>query len=163
VSDGTNAYTWDARNHLVSVAGPNSAAFVGACPERSRRNALRRGAAKTVNGTVPQFLGACPERSRRDGLNPVEELDGANPPNVTATMLAGLRIDEFFQRTDSNGAADLLIDALGSTLGLADSTGTVQTAYTYEPFGNVTVSGPSTNPYQFTGRENDGTGLYFYR
>jgi RHS repeat-associated protein len=27
----------------------------------------------------------------------------------------------------------------------------------------VTVSGPSANPYQFTGRENDGTGLYFYR
>ncbi len=27
----------------------------------------------------------------------------------------------------------------------------------------MTVSGTGTNPYQFTGRENDGTGLYFYR
>jgi RHS repeat-associated protein len=27
----------------------------------------------------------------------------------------------------------------------------------------VTVSGSNSNPYQFTGRENDGTGLYYYR
>jgi RHS repeat-associated protein len=36
--------------------------------------------------------------------------------------------------------------------------------YAYEPFGNTTVtSGSSTNPYEYTGRENDGTGLYYYR
>jgi RHS repeat-associated protein len=40
----------------------------------------------------------------------------------------------------------------------------VQTEYTYEPFGNTTTSGAaSTNPSQYTGRENDGTGLYYYR
>ena len=53
---------------------------------------------------------------------------------------------------------------LGSTIALADSSGAIQTQYSYGPFGNVTVSGASSaNPYQFTGRENDGTGLYFYR
>jgi RHS repeat-associated protein len=36
--------------------------------------------------------------------------------------------------------------------------------YTYEPFGNTTVSGASsTKLFQYTGRENDGTGLYYYR
>jgi RHS repeat-associated protein len=45
-----------------------------------------------------------------------------------------------------------------------DPSGTIQTSYTYEPFGNTTASGASsTNPFQFTGRENDGTGSYFYR
>lgn len=34
---------------------------------------------------------------------------------------------------------------------------------TYEPFGTTTVSGTSGNPFQYTGRENDGTGLYYYR
>jgi RHS repeat-associated protein len=59
---------------------------------------------------------------------------------------------------------DLLIDALGSTLALADGSGAVQTSYTYEPFGLSSASGTSsTNAAQFTGRENDGTGLYFYR
>jgi RHS repeat-associated protein len=53
---------------------------------------------------------------------------------------------------------------LGSTIALANSAGAIATQYTYEPFGNVTASGQtSANPYQFTGRENDGAGLYFYR
>jgi RHS repeat-associated protein len=41
------------------------------------------------------------------------------------------------------------------------------TSYTYEPFGRTTVSGTSsTNPFRFTGREEDSTGalsLYHYR
>ena len=140
VNDGTNTYGWDARDHLVSIAGVNSAGFV--------YDALGRRVAKTVNGTVTQFL--------YDGLNPVEELDGASPPNVTAGILTGLNIDEFFQRTDPvNGATNFLTDTLGSTLALADASGAIGTKYTYEPFGNVTVNGVSSNPYQFTGHEND--------
>ncbi len=55
-------------------------------------------------------------------------------------------------------------DALGSVIALTDDTGVVRTTYTYEPFGNVTISGEaSDNPFQYTGRENDGTGLYYYR
>ena len=62
------------------------------------------------------------------------------------------------------GTRVFLPDALGSTLALTDATGTVQTEYTYEPFGQTTVAGtPSTNPFQYTRRENDGTGLYYYR
>ncbi|MBL8179330.1 MAG: RHS repeat-associated core domain-containing protein [Bryobacterales bacterium] len=36
-------------------------------------------------------------------------------------------------------------------------------AYTYEPFGAATASGSLSNAVRFTGREDDGTGLYFYR
>jgi len=62
------------------------------------------------------------------------------------------------------GGPSLLADALGSTLALADSLGMVQTQYTFEPFGTTSVSGtPSTNTAQYTGRENDGTGLYYFR
>ena len=64
----------------------------------------------------------------------------------------------------TRAARSLLTDILGSTFALTDSSGTIQTQYTYEPFGNVTLSGAANgNSYQFTGRENDGTGLYFYR
>jgi len=96
-----------------------------------------------------------------DRANVVQELQAAAP---TANLLTGLGIDEPFLRTDAAGARSFLADALGSTLGLTDSTGTLQTQYTYEPFGNTTASGlGSANPFQYTGRENDGTGLYFYR
>ncbi|MGD0076679.1 MAG: RHS repeat-associated core domain-containing protein [Candidatus Binataceae bacterium] len=119
-------------------------------------DALGRRAAKTINGATTQFL--------YDRRNPVQELDGASPPNVTANLLTGLRIDEYFSRTDSAGPATLLADALGSTLGFTNTSGALNTSYTYEPFGNVTISGtPNSNSDQFTGRENDGTGLYYYR
>jgi RHS repeat-associated protein len=146
-NDGTNTYTWDARNHLSAISGGVSASFVYD-PSGRRMN-------KTIGGTMTQFL--------YDGLNPVQELDGASPPNVTANLLTGLGIDEYFTRTDSSGTANFLTDNLGSVIALANSSSSIATSYTYEPFGNVTVNGSNGNPYQFTGRENDGTGLYFYR
>jgi len=35
---------------------------------------------KDINGTITQF--------EYDGLNPVQELDGANPANVTANLVS---------------------------------------------------------------------------
>jgi RHS repeat-associated protein len=53
---------------------------------------------------------------------------------------------------------------LVSTLALTDSAGTTQTSYTFEPFGNTSVTGaPTTNSFAYTGRENVGTHLYHYR
>jgi RHS repeat-associated protein len=38
------------------------------------------------------------------------------------------------------------------------------TVYAYSPYGETTVLGPDEgNPLQYTGRENDGTELYYYR
>jgi RHS repeat-associated protein len=96
-----------------------------------------------------------------DGLNPLQEKNGVI---VTANLLTGLGIDEFFTRTDGVGVRSLLPDALGSTVALGDGTGTLQTQYTYEPFGFTTQTGAaSTSSYKFTGREDDGSGLYYYR
>ncbi len=83
---------------------------------------------------------------------------------MSANLLTGLGIDEYFTRTDSSGTMAFLADALGSTVGLVNSGGSIGTSYTYQPFGATTVSGATNaNPYQFTGRENDATGLYYYR
>jgi RHS repeat-associated protein len=46
---------------------------------------------------------------------------------------------------------------------VTDAGGNQTAQYTYEPFGNTSVTGTSSNSFQYTGRENDGTGLYFYR
>lgn len=145
--DGSNTYTWDARNHLTSINSGTTASFV--------YDAFGRRMKKTVSGTTTQFL--------YDGLNPVQELSGRGA--VVANLLTGLRIDEYFTRTDSsNNVSAFLADALGSTVGLVNSLGAIATNYTYEPFGATTVGGSANgNSYEFTGRENDGTGLYFYR
>ncbi len=57
-----------------------------------------------------------------------------------------------------------MADALGSAVALTDGTGSITTSYSYEPFGRAGASGVvSGNPFQYTGRENDGTELYYYR
>jgi len=148
-ADETNTYTWDAHNHLTAISGGVEVSFM--------YDALGRRASKTISGTTTQFL--------YDRLNPVQELSAGNPPaSVTTNLLTGLSIEEYFSRSDSSGTMSFLRDALGSTATLTDSAGTLNTQYTYEPFGATTVSGPANaNPYQFTGREDDGTGTYFYR
>jgi RHS repeat-associated protein len=144
-NDGTNTYTWDARNYLTAISGGATVSFV--------YDAFGRRMSKTVGGGSTQFL--------YDQWNPVQELQNGSP---SANLLTGLRIDEYFTRTDSSGAMNLLSDALGSTIGLTNSAGSLVTNYTYEPFGATTIGGAANgNAYQFTGRENDGTPLYFYR
>ena len=91
----------------------------------------------------------------------MQELNGATP---IVNLLTSLGIDETLLRTDATGARSFLADGLGSTLALTDAAGLVQSEYTYEPFGKTTASGvTSTSAFKYTGREDDGTGLYYYR
>ncbi|GIH02808.1 hypothetical protein Rhe02_08750 [Rhizocola hellebori] len=145
-SDGSTTYTWNARGQLTGLNGPSTAASFA-------YDALGRRIAKTVNGTTVGYL--------HDGDTPVQELNGTTP---TANLLTG-GTDAFYTRTDDTGnTTSYLTDALGSTVGLAGDTGPPATEYTYEPFGATETSGAADdNPFQYTGRENDGTGLSYHR
>ncbi len=144
-SDGLTSYTWNARNQVAGLSGAASASF--AYDGMSRRRS------KTIGGATTNFL--------YDGANIVQELSGTTP---VASLLTSLDIDETFTRSESGGTSTLLVDALRSTLALTDATGAVQTQYTFDPFGATTASGAANaNAFQFTGRENDTTGLYFSR
>ena len=142
LSDGMNTYTWDARNRLAS-ANSNAATF--------SYDPLGRRVSKTLLSATTNFL--------YDGANPVQEQNGSG---VTANLLTG-GIDERFQRTDSTGAYSYLTDALGSTMALTGSSGAQQTTYTYSPYGSLSITGSTTNSYDYTGRESDGLGLHYYR
>lgn len=142
-SDGTNSYTWDSRNHLASM---NFAANTFEYDPFGRR------IGKTIGSLTTNYL--------YDGINVAQELTGTTP---SANLLSG-GLDQVFTRTDSYGTVDFLPDALGSTIGLTNSSGVLQTQYGYAPFGNVAVSGSSNaNTYQYIGREDDGTGLDYFR
>jgi RHS repeat-associated protein len=144
-SDGSRTYTWDSRNRLTAIAGAATASFA--------YDAFGRRSSTTVSGSTTRFL--------FDGQNVGQELTGAS---VKATILGGFGLDEIFRRTDAAGPRTFLTDALGSALALADDAGVARTQYFYDPYGATTASGDaSSNPFQYTGRENDGTGLYYYR
>jgi RHS repeat-associated protein len=150
--DGTFTYLYNARNQLTSAKQGSTTlgAFV--------YDGLGRRVQKTVSSVVSKFV--------YDGWNTAQEKTSNN--KIAFNELNGLSLDQVFSRTPASGTASyLLTDPLGSTVGLADTSGVVQTSYTYEPFGKTTSSGASTtNPFAFTGRENDSTGslgLYNYR
>jgi RHS repeat-associated protein len=137
-SDGTNSFTWNARNQVASLNGRNL-----------QYDAYGR---RIQNQLGTSFL--------YDGSNAAQELTGGV---VSANVLSG-GIDEGFSRTDSIGTVIPLQDALGSTLALVDASGNLATSHSYDPFGNTTSSAlVSSNPSQYTGRENEGNGLYFHR
>lgn len=138
------AYTWNARGELMSISGGQTASF--------NYDAFGRRVAKTVGGKRTDYV--------HDGSQVIQERTGVG----TANLLAGLEADELYARDDASGTASLLTDALGSVIALTDTFGWSSTTYTYDPFGNTTHSGASSdNAWQYTGRENDGTGLYHYR
>ena len=141
---GTTIFTWDARNRLVGLSGTTTGNFA--------YDAFGRRGRKVIDGqaVTNQF----------DGVDIVREVDGSSERGYLRNQV----IDEVLVQSDSTSSMHFLADALGSAVHLTDPSGGITSSYTYEPFGHTEASGvPSGNPYQFTGRENDGTGLYFYR
>ena len=142
---GTTTYTWDARNRLSSLSGPSVTATFA-------YDALGRRIQKTINGQTTTF--------QSDNLDIVRESGTFGD----ASYLRTLAIDEALTRTDASSTVAYLGDALGSTMALIDPTAALTTEYSYEPFGRTQAIGfPASNPFQFTGRENDGTRLYYYQ
>ncbi|MEC4891262.1 MAG: RHS repeat-associated core domain-containing protein [Nitrospira sp.] len=143
-SDGASTYQWDARNRLIGMSGGATASFA--------YDSLGRRASKTINGASTQFA--------YDGNDIAAEIGGGT---VGANYLRSLNIDEPFIRQTSTGNEHYHIDALGSSLALSDASGASVSTYGYEPFGKTTATGSSSNAFQYTGRENDGIGVIYYR
>ena len=156
-SCGTTTYTWDARNRLVAINGFNSAlSSTSTCEVLSasfKHDAFGRRIQKTINGRIVGNI-----YDRQDIVQEIE--DGT----ATANYLRALDIDEVLARLTPSTSRFYQMDAVGSVIALVDENGVTATTYTYDAFGNVSISGESgDNPFQYTGRENDGSGLYHYR
>jgi RHS repeat-associated protein len=136
-------YTWDADNRLSSIT--------------------KQGQGASQTATV-QYL--------YEGAQALGEIrDG----KLSHRLLAGLGLDETIARIaiSASGAKDpaasriFLTDALNSVIAqMSDADEpTLQTSCGYSPYGqSATVGTDSTNnPIQYTSRENDGTGLFYYR
>lgn len=84
---------------------------------------------------------------------------------LLAHYAQGSGIDEPLAELRNSTTGFYQQDGLGSTTALSNSTGTLLNSYTYDSFGNVSVStGSFVNPYLYTGRDEDAeTGLLYYR
>lgn len=145
-AQGPVNYTWDARNRLTRIEGPNgSAAF--------KYDALGRRLEKTLNGRTTQYL--------YDGAQAIAELQGSA---IGATYLTGLAIDEILARYSNGAERSQLTDALGSIIAQTREDRSIQNHYAYSAWGETLAAGTDEgNASQYTARENDQTGLYYYR
>jgi RHS repeat-associated protein len=143
--DGTKTLTWDSRDQLTGLSGSLAASF--------GYDGVGRRVSKTVAGTHTGYV--------YDGQNFAQELTGTTPK---ANLITGLGLDEVFLRNQGGASSHHLPDALGSILGLTGGNGALATSYAYEPYGAVTQAGAANeNSQQYTGRENDDTGMMYYR
>ena len=154
--DGRNSYTWNVRDQLVALTpdGGTSNTFV--------YDALGRRQKKVINGTETDFL------FDQNGNLAAELTDGGE--YFTATDLSGFGADELVCRYTAGADGGLnqplmaMTDINGSVIGLVGDGGVIQATYAYDPYGNVTASGTdNANSQQYTGRENDGTGILYFR
>ncbi|GAA4027034.1 hypothetical protein GCM10022232_85930 [Streptomyces plumbiresistens] len=145
-SDGIRTYSWNARGNLTGLTRSGATSSFGYDPLGGRIS-------KSIGGTTSRYL--------TDGSNPLVE-QGSSGTTTATTVTSGL--DEFLTRTEGGKTQIYLTDALGTVVALADTDGTIATTYAYDPNGTPTASGTaSSNPYTFTGREDDSTGLLYYR
>lgn len=157
----TTTYNWDSNNRLVQITQPGLTASFSydAFGRRIQSSITKGGSTSTV-----QYL--------YEGLQSLGEIrDG----KLSHRLLTGLSLDETIARMAINTSGNkdgttsriFMTDALNSVIAQLndEDTATVANSYAYSPYGESQTIGPDAtgNPIQYTSRENDGTGLYFYR
>jgi RHS repeat-associated protein len=145
VSDSTGRqFTWNAQDQLTRLQTPQSTADFRYDPQ-GRRIRLERGS------TLKTYF--------YQGLDMLSD--------SASKFLHGAGIDEPLEINSPTLNANYLTDHLGSTSQLLDATTALSKArLDYKSYGKLEgdVSNPaSANPFTYTGREDDGTGLMYYR
>ncbi len=166
MSDGTNTYTWNAKNELIAANGTASYAY----------DALGRRVKKTVTGVTTVYV--------YDGLQMIYE-KASN--NIEKTFVFTTYIDEPFALFRKNGAVEdscyYMHDEKYNVIALTNETGDIIERYEIGPYGECKIyTGAGAdghwfttddvqgiesimgNEYLFQGRNRDlETGLYYYR
>ena len=142
-SDGLRGYLWDARGQLAGLEGSGNATF--------GYDSTGRRLTASAGGGTREF--------HYDGANVVLETGARG----TVSFMTGGDVDEWLTRTDASGTVSFLADALGSTIAAFDAAGAMIGQKEYEPFGGTREFGDPEPHGRFTGREQDESGLYFYR
>jgi YD repeat-containing protein len=101
-SEGSRTYSWDVRNRLTALGGPQPASF--------QYDAFGRRISKSTAAGTTEYL--------YDGAEAVQKLTGGSP---SANLLYGPGIDELLFRTTGATVRWLVADGLGSALALIES------------------------------------------
>ena len=154
-------YVWDSRNRLTQIKQNQTTSATYSYDAENRRIQTNI----TNNGTTNQvsYIYA--------GSQSVGEVRNQQ---LSHSLMTGLQMDEHIARIALNQGATpqvktYLTDALGSVIATAKADQSLEVGYAFSPYGQTQKLGVenqiagSENSSQYTGRENDNNGLYFYR
>ncbi|MBU2571888.1 MAG: hypothetical protein KJ725_18035 [Gammaproteobacteria bacterium] len=160
-------FNYDDNGNLITETGPRAKTIVWSAQQRpSAINASQF--QYDPNGyRIRKTTGEQTQYYYLEGehLEAIYDGDG----RLTAQYLRGAVIDEVvngYQKDGNNKLVNTTYhhDALQSVLGQSGHEGSVLAAQSYGAFGNVlSQTGPGNNRLKYTGREEDSTGLYYYR
>lgn len=140
-----STYSWDGLNRLVGIQGPGVEASFA-------YDVMGRRTARTVNGVTTAYV--------YDGVQAIGEVVNGE----RTQLLTGLAIDEAIATYSTGKARYALTDALGSVLAEMRADGSQASGQAFSVYGEVKASGEAVSAANgYTGRENDGSGAYFYR
>ena len=153
IADGVNAYQWDERNQLKSIAA-------GVTPLAGfQYDSQGRRVGKTIGAATTGYV--------YDGDNFVQELLGTGLSSAVKAQLLTGGVDETYLRIEGGNLNSVLPDANNNTVRLLDGAQAKVADYSYEAYGATTADAVNGNTQQYTGRENDNPGnsqgLYYYR
>ncbi|MEA5469586.1 RHS repeat-associated core domain-containing protein [Spirulina sp. 06S082] len=139
-------YTWDDQNRLVEVQTPNETINYAYDDDNIR-------VSQTVGTETTSYL---LDKNRPYAQVLAEYTNGG----LDASYVYGL---DLISQERNNVDSYYLVDGLGSTRGLTDSTGNVTDVYSYDAYGNLTDSvGSSENDYLFAGEQFDSNLDQYY-
>jgi RHS repeat-associated protein len=146
---GTTSYAYNYDNRLVGISGPGGASYF-----EYDANGLRTKKSDST-GTRSYLL---------DGLSVVAEYapDASKLAWYTRSLA---RIDEVLSVVNSTGKYWYESDALGSTYAMTSTAGAVVSRSSYDVFGERSLAAGIDlgQPFGFTGREHDLSGLVYAR
>ena len=151
-ADGSGIqFTWNDRDQLIQLQEYDSGNIITNTVTYSY-GPLGRRVSKSIDGASETYIYAGEDRVlTRDDLNV-----------VTQQFMHGMGVDDPLV-IDEGDEYFYHSNYLGSVVALSDATNTIQ-SYSYDPYGKTSASASIVdNPYQFTGRELDESGLYYYR
>ncbi len=144
-NDGGRTYVWNAREQLAEIRqGGNVVASFS-------YDAMGRRTGRSEGGTSTAYL--------YDGIDAVQQTVGG----VARPILTGLSVDQRYAQGVGANRQYFLTDDQGTTRLLTDGSGMVVQRYDYDPYGRTEATTGAQNSYRYTGREQDESGLYYYR
>jgi len=96
-----------------------------------------------------------------DGQDRIGTMDASG--GVVSQVTFGQSIDELLGADTPSGKRYYQANHQGSVMALMDDSSVAVAQNSYSPYGITTTDGEPGNPFQYTGREWEMDGLYYYR